>query len=403
MIDLARDSPDLWQKINDAYLNDDKSILELQPVQAYRRLLLETKSWFVPGKTSVDDAAALTAALSPYEKLIFDEYIRVKADLNLEPYVELARTITGMQMSYIGVFTQDDDHCIARAGPGSEQTNEKYPRSHVLCHYTIQQPKGNTSQFREIANDWRLDNHPFNTGTAPGSIRSYIGIPLTTATGTNIGTLCCLDPQPRQQGWSAHEEQGLKILAELIMRDLDLQVDRSLAMEAKKIFVTSVNHELKTPVHGLLASAELLKAHRYDDKKHSVSSFEAQCISSIQHCSNTLIDVIDNVLVFSNSQTAQAPSPPLQNGLTRTTDDDHIAHSSVNLCQFVEHTVDSCWAGKSTQIGHEANSRMAIFNADAAAIERRLFVNRGELSRIILNSSSPHNQTYGRLTTFSIW
>lgn len=231
-----------WSKIKDAYLADDETILEFAPAKAFRRHLSETKSWFMPGQAI--DEAATKEALAPYEELIFDAYNQVKKDLSLEPYVELARTISGMEMSFIGLLTSESYHCLAQSG-----ITEDFgilPRAQMLCDYTMAGAKDHSMKFRDIASDWRLDNHPMNTGIVPGSKRSYIGLPITTATGSNIGTICCVDSNPRAEDWTVDQERALRNIALLIMRDLDLQVDRSLALKARKIFVASINHELKS-------------------------------------------------------------------------------------------------------------------------------------------------------------
>lgn len=231
-----------WSRIKDAYVEDDETILKFNPAKTFRRHLRETKSWFIPGRAVNEDATR--QALAPYEDLIFDAYSQIKKDLNLESYVELARTITGMEMSFIGLLTAESYCCIAQSGMAEDFGTQ--PRAKMLCDYTMAGPKDRSVKFRDIASDWRLENHPLNTGIAPGSKRSYIGLPITTATGSNIGTICCLDTSPRRDGWTAGQENGLRNIALLIMRDLDLQVDRLLALQARNVFVASVNHELKS-------------------------------------------------------------------------------------------------------------------------------------------------------------
>lgn len=241
----AEADKDLWKAINDAYLTDDKVAAATTPLLNYRRLLRESGSWFVPGRATSNEA--LAAALSPYEGLVFDEYNKLKDGIDMKPYAELARLITGMPMIYAGIVSAEHSNTLVSAGlPDDQMSQGRFERRALLCEYTIQKPKGTTTQFKDIAEDWRTVNHPYNQGEGPDALRSYLGVPLTTVMGTNIGTLCCVDVEPRPDGWTPVQESGLKMIAELIMKELDLQVDRALAMKAKIVFITSINHELKS-------------------------------------------------------------------------------------------------------------------------------------------------------------
>lgn len=133
------------------------------------------------------------------------------------------------------------------------------------------------------------------------------------------------------------------------------------------------------PVHGLLASAELLKTHRLAVGEDQITSFESECLGSIEHCSNTLVDVIDNVLSFASSETQPATEPSSPGHPAPVPVDAYL--SSINVVQFVEQTIDSCWAGKITK----GTNFKVIFNPETNNLRHALLANRGELSRIILN------------------
>lgn len=139
------------------------------------------------------------------------------------------------------------------------------------------------------------------------------------------------------------------------------------------------------PVHGLLASAELLQGYRASESQPKLSSFESECLGTIEHCANTLVDVIDNVLSFAKIEPDVGRDAEAHDGhnssLSKALSTSDHSLTSVDLVEFIEQIIDSCWAGKITS----GKDLMVIYDADLSVFSNRLFVNRGELSRIILN------------------
>jgi signal transduction histidine kinase len=63
------------------------------------------------------------------------------------------------------------------------------------------------------------------------------------------------------------------------------------ADRAKSAFISSISHELRSPLHGILASSELLKDSVKDDRAIDI-------INTIESCGLTLLDTFDNLLAF---------------------------------------------------------------------------------------------------------
>ncbi|KAI7493856.1 hypothetical protein KC357_g880 [Hortaea werneckii] len=61
---------------------------------------------------------------------------------------------------------------------------------------------------------------------------------------------------------------------------------------AKSDFISSISHELRSPLHGILGSVECLQDQDSD-------SFTAALISQIEICGRTLLDIVDHLLDFS--------------------------------------------------------------------------------------------------------
>ncbi|KAF2397682.1 hypothetical protein EJ06DRAFT_532676 [Trichodelitschia bisporula] len=90
---------------------------------------------------------------------------------------------------------------------------------------------------------------------------------------------------------------GNSVMAE-VSRFEALEVSR-----AKSDFISSVSHELRSPLHGILASAELFKEATQDPTLVSM-------IEMIESCGKTLLDTFNNLLDFAkiNNLTKMAPA-----------------------------------------------------------------------------------------------
>jgi signal transduction histidine kinase len=63
--------------------------------------------------------------------------------------------------------------------------------------------------------------------------------------------------------------------------------------KAKSDFISSVSHELRSPLHGILGSVEVLAEHKLD-------STASTLVEQITSCGHTLLEIIDQLLDFAN-------------------------------------------------------------------------------------------------------
>lgn len=104
--------------------------------------------------------------------------------------------------------------CITDAGP---QAPTEGPRQVVFCSYTIQ--ADDALVVPDLREDPRFKDNPLVTGEP--FVRAYAGVPLITDDGFRIGTVCCLDFQPRD--FTAEDIEHLRrarlrVLSELSQR-----------------------------------------------------------------------------------------------------------------------------------------------------------------------------------------
>lgn len=87
-------------------------------------------------------------------------------------------------------------------------------------------------------------------------------------------------------------EQELSYLAAFsnsIMAEV-ARLDTKLADAAKGDFISSISHELRSPLHGILGSCELLKDTKIDNFQNSMAQ-------TIETCGKTLLDTINHVFL----------------------------------------------------------------------------------------------------------
>jgi len=99
------------------------------------------------------------------------------------------------------------------------------------------------------------------------------------------------------------------------------------ASRAKSSFVSSISHELRSPLHGIMASSEMIRSSISDASLLST-------LDMLDSCGETLLDTFNNLLdhaiAIKDSQTSTPPPPKLQ---------------LVNLGDLVEQVIETVHAG----------------------------------------------------------
>lgn len=187
--------------------------------------------------------------MNVHPKIPGDEAGRIKALMRLDArtctseasFIEITRLlqlILEMEMVTISLITEDRQILKARQGLDLSET----PRETAFCDITIRslQPL----VIPDTHEDARVRDNPFVTG--PPYLRSYIGAPLTTSDGYNLGTICAFGTRPRE--FHAREVRIIRQCAELVINQLELrsQANRDFLTELynRRGFVAGMKREL---------------------------------------------------------------------------------------------------------------------------------------------------------------
>ncbi|KAL9632319.1 MAG: hypothetical protein Q9204_003843, partial [Flavoplaca sp. TL-2023a] len=119
-------------------------------------------------------------------------------------------------------------------------------------------------------------------------------------------------------------------------------------------FIGSISHELRSPLHGILASAEFLSETNFD-------AFQGNLVDTISSCGRTLLDTIEHILDFSkinsferNWRNARKPkasgrfsnSEAVKKALAKDTPPLMSIYAVTDVAAIVEEVVEGVYAGQ---------------------------------------------------------
>ncbi|KAF1985147.1 hypothetical protein K402DRAFT_422438 [Aulographum hederae CBS 113979] len=113
---------------------------------------------------------------------------------------------------------------------------------------------------------------------------------------------------------------------------------------AKSDFISSVSHELRSPLHGILASSDLLRESMTDVNQLST-------LQMIQICGNNLLDTMTHLLDYAKIN--NLTSGKSKGNMTQSGNKDHIhSTSDVDLSSLIQDVVDGTHRGHTANLDH---------------------------------------------------
>jgi GAF domain-containing protein len=131
--------------------------------------------------------------------------------------VKSAATALGAPIALISFVDEHRQWFKARHGIEAQET----PRTISFCTHAIHGQ--DVFVVNDAQQDQRFTDNPLVTGDP--HVRFYAGAPLRTDQGRRIGTLCVIDPRPRN-GLSDEGRRRLQSLADEVMQAVEARTDR---------------------------------------------------------------------------------------------------------------------------------------------------------------------------------
>jgi diguanylate cyclase (GGDEF)-like protein len=192
------------------------------------------------------DEQARLAALHRYEVL------DTPAEEPFDRITRLVQMVLGVPIAAVTLLDNDRQWFKSCAGLDASET----PRDISFCTHTIR--RRDTMNIPDALLDSRFADNPLVTGEP--FIRSYLGVPLTTPDGYNVGALCAIDRRPRD--FSEQQTQMLASFASLVVDELELrriaQTDHLTGAATRRGFVLELEKQTARMKRSGLASALVL-------------------------------------------------------------------------------------------------------------------------------------------------
>lgn len=184
---------------------------------------------------AANDEAGRLAALRRYN--ILD----TEPEEEFDEIVALIKSIFSISSAAINLIDSDRQWSKAAVGDSFERYVSQYncARSEAFCDYTIRSHEA--MMIEDATVDPRFSNNSLVTG--PLGFRSYLGVPLTTPDGYNIGALCVFGTEPRS--FTLADKEVLSNFAKVVMSQLELRltarIDGLTGVLNRKAFVTRLD------------------------------------------------------------------------------------------------------------------------------------------------------------------
>lgn len=156
----------------------------------------------------LDDEAGRLAALGRYDIIdtgIEDEF---------EQIIQLVQRVFDAPMAAVTLIDAERQWFKARRGLGATET----PRSHSFCHHTIAAADG--LAVEDALADQRFAGTPLVVGDP--HIRSYLGAPLRTPDGYQVGALCVIGDKVRQ--FTPEDREIMRRFSEIVVSQMELRM-----------------------------------------------------------------------------------------------------------------------------------------------------------------------------------
>ncbi|TJZ92013.1 sensor domain-containing diguanylate cyclase [Paracoccus gahaiensis] len=183
----------------------------------------------------LEDEAGRVAALSRYHAL------DTAPETELSQIVGLARDVFQVSQASVNLIDRHRLWMMATAGAARAECR----REDAFCDHTIRAAK--PMAVPNLLEDERFRDSPFVQGEA--HMRAYLGVPLTSPEGYNVGTLCLLHTAPRL--FTATDADILVRFSELVVSQLEMrliaQQDELTGTLTRRAFLQRLDGALASP------------------------------------------------------------------------------------------------------------------------------------------------------------
>lgn len=212
----------------------------------------------MPTNVILDDEAGRLAALARYD------IIDTGVEDEFEQIVQLVQRVFGTPIAAVTLIDSDRQWFKARRGLAVAET----PRQSSLCHHTIASADG--LAVEDALADPRFAATALVTGDP--HIRSYLGAPLRTPDGYQIGALCVISDQTRQ--FTSADREIIRRFSDIVVSQMELRLiaseDSLTGMMTRRAFnqaaVDAINGERRSGTAAVMAVFDIDHFKQINDR-----------------------------------------------------------------------------------------------------------------------------------------
>jgi signal transduction histidine kinase len=232
------------------------------------------------------------------------EILDTESEASLDELTALAAEVLDMPMVLISLVDTERQWFKSKVGLNAAET----PRSVSFCGHAILESK--TLIVEDAARDERFWDNPLVAG-AP-HVTFYAGVPLEVG-GQLLGTFCAIDSQRRSL--SSKQKDLLELIARQVQthlkhkyevvksKKLNLKLyDLTLELQLEKnnveafsknkaSFYSQMNHEIRTPLQGVLGSLGLMRSSTDHKIRERHADSAAVCAEFLLTVTNDILDL----------------------------------------------------------------------------------------------------------------
>jgi len=179
------------------------------------------------------------------------DYYEPKQGLNY--LTELAAKICGTEISLVNLIDSFTQWSVSSYGMDISQM----PREESVCQYTIHTSSNEGLEVKDLRDDERFKNM-FYVKDSP-NLRYYMGVPLTSPEGHNLGALCVMDSNLMHL--SDDVKEVLRLIARQIVDRLrlnNLVADLKNKLKESELNQKKLAHDIRGPIGGILGLSDLI-------------------------------------------------------------------------------------------------------------------------------------------------
>lgn len=213
------------------------------------------------------------------------DYYQPKQGLDF--LTELAAKISGTEVSLVNLIDSFTQWSVSSYGMEITQM----PREDSVCQYTINSKTDTGFEVEDLTLDERFKNKFYVKGSP--NLRYYMGVPLTSPEGYNLGALCVMDSQLKHL--SDDSKEVLRLIGRQIVDRLrvnNLVSNLKNKLKESELCQKKLAHDIRGPIGGIIGLSDLI----LDDENEVTREEVLKYTEMIKHSSESLLDLSKDIL-----------------------------------------------------------------------------------------------------------